>query len=442
MDDVQYTRLKADLNHIQFAGLKGISLGAALSIPIAYSSDRRKHQLLSLILAILSLLLTISYRYDIKNKRGQEKKKVMFFFSHLYSQRKDYLLTMNKVKSLYDNRCEFTGKYLNRKAYQKVTFRALKNAVYIPIWLYQMRKLPCRLTRKLIYLTYLLEAKKWYDFLVKNIKPEKYGALITFFDARLYDNLLVQYFKNHKVATATLQHGHFTATRQGATKRQEIGIAFEGFVSDRFFAWGEYTRFEAMKSGLSSKQILCVGCPKYIGYQKCNTEKAWNVFGIILDGGNTLTYRSNIEMLQIANELAGKKNMKYVIKPHPVSELSVFEAYMDKRYLYKILDKNTTVEEYAKHVNLSLAMGSAVYAELLYMGETVFRYVSEAYTDRYELIQWGRVKNAEELLALMELYHQNPSYVSRRNQIAAHILCEEGDIGENYRNAIIQLVDS
>lgn len=442
MDYVQYGRLKTELNRIQFVGLKGISLGAALSIPIAYSSETKKHQLFYIIRSILSLLFTLSYRYNIKNRSGQETKKVMFYFSHIYSQRKDYILTMNKVKALYDNRCDFTGKYSNKKAYNKITFSAIKDVAYIPIWLYQIRKLSCRLTTKLLFISYMLEAKKWYDYLLKNIKPEKYHALITFFDARLYDNILVQYFKKHKVVTATLQHGHFNATRHGADSRQEIGIAFEGFVSDRFLAWGEYTKFEAMKNGLSSKQIICVGCPKYIGYQKCYTQKESGIFGLVLDGGNTLTYRSNIEMIQIANELARKKNMRYVIKPHPVSDMSVFEAYINKRYLYNMADKNTTVEEYAIAVDFSLAMGSAVYAELLYIGEIAFRYISEASPDRYELIQWGTVKNADDLLALIELYQENPQYIRRMNQIAANILCEEGDIGDNYRNAINHLVES
>ncbi len=439
MDNVRYQKLKTDLNRIPFAGLKGISLGYALSIPIAYSPEEKKQPLLRHILSILSLLMTIGYGCNMKHHRGPEKKKVMFYFSHIYSQRKDYVLTMRKVKALYGNRCDFTGFYLKHK---KITFGSLKYAVYLPIWLWQIRKLSCGLTTRLFFVTYILEAKRWYDYLLKKVEPEKFGALITFFDARLYDNILVQYFKNHRVATATLQHGHFNATRHGANQRQDLGIAFEGFVSNKFLAWGEYTKFEAMKNGLSSKQILCVGCPKYIGYQKCNTRKDARIFGVVLDGGKALTYRSNVEMLQIANELARKKHMKYVIKPHPVSDMSVFEAYIDKRYLHRLLDKNTTVEEYAKTVDFSLAMGSAVYAELLYMDEIAFRYAPKAYRDRYELIQWGAVKNAEELLALIELYRMDPIYVRRMNRIAAKLLCEEGDIKAHYRNAINSLVES
>jgi hypothetical protein len=346
---------------------------------------------------------------------------------------------MNKVCDLYGNRCELIGEYQHCKWNRIVTLQGIKNVVYLPFWFYQIRKSPCEFTGKLTLLYHILESKRWYDYLVKNINPSQYQALVTFFDARLYDNILVQYFKMNHIATATLQHGHFNATKPGAKSRQVIGIAFEGFVSDKIFVWGEYAKFEAMKNGISSDRIQCVGCPKYIGYKKIDKIKANNIFGIILDGGNNLTYQSNIEMIKIANEIAEKKQMKYVIKPHPVSDMSRFEPYIHKDYLYKIIDKSETVEDYARSVDFSMAMGSSVYLELLYIGDIVFRYVSEAYTDRYELIQWGIVKNAEDFL---EQINQNPQYIRQMNQIAADILCEVGNIGENYRNAINDLVKS
>jgi uncharacterized protein with HEPN domain len=134
--------------------------------------------------------------------------------------------------------------------------------------------------------------------------------------------------------------------------------------------------------------------------------------------------------------------MKYVIKPHPISDMSIFDSFIDKDYLYTMIDKSATVEEYSKVVDFSLAMGSSVYAELLYIGEIVFRYVSEDYVDRYELIQWGIVKNSHDFIELIDTYHQNPQFIRRMNQIATKILCEEGNIGDNYRNAINDLVES
>lgn len=441
MDAQQYRRFKKSLNDISFYGMEKLSMGDILSIPVAYLEIGNKYNFVRAMLSILSMSMTVTYEYNIIDTGIERGKKILFFFSHMYASRSDYISIINNVTNLFHNRCNFTGRCVDNRYKRKVSIAGMKNLWLIPIWIFQMRKIPYSINLRLYLIADIFEAKRWFDYSKKTIKPEDYSALITFFDARLYDNILVQCFKQHNIPTATLQHGHFIASKTKARNMHELDLCFEGFISDKMFVWGEYTKNEAIKNGIEPSRIQSVGCPKYIGYKKQDKKHINHLFGIVLDGEGAVNCKSNIEMIKIANEVAKVKAIKYVMKPHPVSDMSVFDEFIDYNYLYRIASKSESVEEYSESIDFSLASGSTVYMELLYLGNYVFRFVCDGAIDFYETIDWGIVKTADDFINLIDIYENNPRYVSEMNKKAADILCEHGDIGENYCKAINELIN-
>lgn len=430
-----YHKLKEGINNIRFFAFGNILLGDALTIDIPCFFKKGKGTLrekLKFFLSFISMSISSKYEYSF-NKSGESKdEELLFYFSHIYESRKDYLDSFDKIKSIFSSRTELTGKTTGRK----VKFRNLKLLALAPVWMFQLSKLDCSLQIKICILHGLFPLKAWYDFVCQDVDPKNYSTLIVFFDARSYDNIIVQYFKSNNIRTATLQHGHFNAASRIV---DNTNIAFEGFISDIFLMWGEYSKNEAIKSGIDPKRIKTVGCPKYIGLDQKLTRNQTYLFGLVLDGEGRENLKTNIEMIRIANEFAKEKNMKCVIKPHPVSDISVFEDYIDEKYLFRITAKDESVVEYAETVDFSIVMGSSVYSELLYLGAVAFRFISRNAPDRYDGIDWGVVRNLDNLVSLYELYNTEPENVYEKIRKTANYLFEPGDAALNYQNAIEEL---
>ncbi len=132
--------------------------------------------------------------------------------------------------------------------------------------------------------------------------------------------------------------------------------------------------------------------------------------------------------------------MRYVIKPHPRTDISIFSQYISHDVLERICDKSESVETFANSVAFSIVMGSSVYAELLYIRADVFRYVFKECIDRYKEIDWGIFETAEELLRLIDIMSEKPDYFAHMNKEVSSMLSETGDIENNYRIAIEEMI--
>ncbi|MGS0973000.1 MAG: hypothetical protein ACVCEJ_07195 [Candidatus Izemoplasmataceae bacterium] len=439
MNIEKFYKIKQILNEINFFGYKNILLGDALTIQIRdlYIKKFNAIETLRTLLSFIALTITKTYDSSINEIADDKSKTILFYSSHSFELRKDHTDSMEKVKSIFITRSDLIGKKINRR----LELRNLKLLVYLPIWIFQLSRLSCSFQLKIKIILDLSNAKLWYDFISKEIDPQKYSALIVHCDARTFDNILVQYLKLSNVPTATLQHGHFTAPPYNNMNIKELSTMFEGFVSDRFFVWGEYTKNEAIKNGVTEERIKIVGCPKYINYHHEKLDEIdTGTFGIVLDGGGEKTLKSNIEMINVSNQIAAVKNLKYVIKPHPVSDITIYEEYINKRYLSRVAPKDESVEEYAKTIDFSIAKGSSVYSELIFLEKIVYRFVSDDEIDRYKEISWGYFSDFEGLCSLIDLYESKRNYIYKLTLESKKYLFASGDVTMNYKNAINELI--
>jgi hypothetical protein len=180
-----------------------------------------------------------------------------------------------------------TGKELSgfrrRIVWGRTSFRCL---CYISVWRKLLGK--CGLTGDMLeyFILKLVTGYTWLSVLRRNkALLMKCAAIITFFDAEETENLLVQYAVQLKIPTATLQHGHYSYDVQTGGDKTKYNFAFEGFVSDEFWGWGQYFKDEALAAGIPEDRIKLVGCPYNIGYSAEENDSAVSVIGVLLDGG-------------------------------------------------------------------------------------------------------------------------------------------------------------
>ena len=87
---------------------------------------------------------------------------------------------------------------------------------------------------------------------------------------------------------------------------------------------------------------------------------------------NHIYFRNyNIRLIEAANFVAEKNNMKYYVKFHPSLDLSSYDDYLDQRYAIKV-PIETTVAEYSKMVDFSILSHSTVYVELIFFKSKVY----------------------------------------------------------------------
>jgi hypothetical protein len=86
-------------------------------------------------------------------------------------------------------------------------------------------------------------------------------------------------------------------------------------------------------------------------------------------------------------------------------------------------------------------MGSSVYAELLYMNTTTFRFVPDGSIDLYKRLHQGTFCDEVGLVRLLDEMKTNKEDILKVCSENKAFLFAPGNIAENYRIAIQNLVD-
>jgi hypothetical protein len=425
-----YRTIIKKLNEIRFWGLKDYALGSVLTVPV---SDILSSYSINTKFIIKRLILAMFFRQFEYNKVISPESKILFLFSQSYVGGGNYHKKLfNNVANLLLHKDTIVAKKIRRV----FDLSGLILLIYLPIWLFQMWKInEINFMDKIFLLSFLLESKKW--ILNQNFKvfSQKYKLLVTFCDVHLADNIMAQRFKKAGITTATLQHGWYRETLHDADTFSNIELGFEGFISDKFLAWGEYIKSSAIRSGINPKSVICLGHPKFIGFQGIIKKKTKNKFGLILGRSVLHCQRENRELISIANQVSQKYGFKYIVKYHPSDsddELREYDSLINPEYMFLRSDKDLSVDRFGEDVEFSIIGSSSVFADLLYMGEIIFRYTRV--NDDYDKLDWGKFINQTELFNLIDTFFQNKDDFRGKAREIGWLLCGKGNIVDNYRN--------
>lgn len=258
--------------------------------------------------------------------------------------------------------------------------RTIDNMCYACFWL-KVLKGNYRFVQLLHIIRMLILFKDIEHEFNKLIPLSQYHLFVVLYDAETVQNFMSQFIQLHGCKVATLQHGIMISKRRGLEHILDFaGIEFESFVSNYFLAWNDFTREEAIKSGIPSEKIEVLGVVKCLGKNIIKPNTVEKKIGVILDG--ICNEKNNIPMLKIVNNYAHEYGYVYTVRYHPNFKGSEYSDYIDCT-IGRICPKNVTLDDFIADSSFIVLSNSTVLFELEYHDFPFVRYSSHDLTDKY-----------------------------------------------------------
>lgn len=346
-----YSENIRSLNKIRFKGLEKFQCGYTLAEVNGFIVLKKRESLILLMKKFLFLIFFHNQGFVFHRHNSS-----ILFYGHY--ERPDNREIMTKIATT-TSICDWCEPIVKKR---KLTLKKLHHIRLCCFWFTQMSSLQGSMISKMMYITRLLSAKVFLEAFKESCQPQKYKLLVTLADFQLQANIVTQYFSLHNVATATLQDGNPIKKPKYISAPQQFMPAFNALVSDYYLAWGEYYKEVAVSWSVDIDKIVCLGMPKYISK---TTKPILNIkstlFAVLLDNDSNIV--DNYNLIQDAEYIAEKMNLKYVIRLHPASDIRHYEKYQKNIYCCSICEKNKTVSEFLENKAFAVGCSSAVLIE-------------------------------------------------------------------------------
>lgn len=413
-------KLKKELDQIPFKKFENYKNGTANAVFIQLIDEKKTF--LQVIKRLISQVIFSAPEYILHKK---EKDCIIFFFSQSYASRKDHYHTFEKIVTEMEDSATYI---IDQPKHKQLNRGAMQNLGDVICWLRQMRKMDLCYLNKLQLVANLLEAKNFINRMEKEIDITDYTSLVTFCDAHLIDNYFTQYCSQKGLITATLQHGSYKASSHNENL---FNAGFEGFISDYFLAWGEYTKKHAIESGIKAQKVICLGVPQYINMiENYEIKKTKNCFCVILDADNY--EKDNDQMIKIADQFAEKVNLKYRIKAHPPTINKDYSTMTNSNNMLGYVPIYSTIEELIGKYDFYIISNSSVLTELIYLNQIVFHKTPEFCKNNYEDLKLISFETKDELFCLYNGYMNDSAMIKNNTNILFRYLCATRDIKNSY----------
>ena len=272
----------------------------------------------------------------------------------------------NQLFGQISSACEFEKKVIDHKYAPSFNIKGLVSGATNIRMLFQL--LPTRnfrLWESLYLYTSYIRCLQFIDC----FSSAKIKNLVVFGDMQQLDNCLVQYLKQKRCITATLQHGLYLDTTDDPSNINYVN--FMNIVSEYFLSWGDATKSLVEKYSKAKVNIVGKPLPPLEPVQAANAEKKF--FAILFD---TSVYKSqNKLLLAIANEVEKKLSITALFCLHPDNDPE--EYGIDKS---RFLDRNRIGA-----AEFIIGHSTTFLIELMCLGKQVFRMRSE--------IRWHEVSD-------------------------------------------------
>lgn len=396
-------KISEGIKNIQFHGLikydfaKGFNLiSEADELQISTSSFYKR--LKNGFHYILNICKTVLCPLFIANSNLKNHGKIIFLLAppDVQKRRKDIARLFNDVSNL-TNSCDQLS-FTYHSWHEFSIYRSLYLFYLVIYWLIQL--IPSKLSpRKKIRV--IFELTQLYDFqlTLKRLNISHYNLALVFYDANLYNNFFVQFFKYKGCKTATLQHGVMVAARPNVKDNLDFkGIEFTGSISDYFLAWNEFTKREAIKGGIPNNKIKILGVAKCIGQQPYHqTDNKKNCLGVLLDG--IYSNSNNERLIRIINKYSLRTGIRYILKYHPAYKGDEFKSLMNENG--STLPINSSLRELIECSDGIIVANSTALFELAYLNIRFYRFRAEPTIDKFRDLMIPMFSTEEELINLL-----------------------------------------
>lgn len=312
-------------------------------------------------------------RFCLEYKYGNNK---ILYVDRFVNLRNDWRHMIDNLMATFGGKCD----RLIWKRSRKVSFNRMIRNIYTCCQLISLKK-EYNLIEWISALYVLLEIKDVEDEFDRKIEIMKYNLVFCYFDADPFQNFMIQYSKKHGCKTATLQHGVILSPRAEISNNPDFcGYEFEGFVSDYFLLWNDFTKREAIKYGIESQKLLVLGVAKCIGMSSIKYSKDNKTIGVFLDG--IFEEHNNIPLIQITQDWAKKNNYTCLFRYHPDYKTTEHLNYLDLS-VSEICPKTNTIYEFIEKTAFCVVANSTVLFELEYFCIPFIRFSSNDNLDKY-----------------------------------------------------------
>lgn len=289
------------------------------------------------------------------------------------------------------------GKYDFVNCEKTATFkfwRTFKLISYQFTWIITLLKEGYSIKQVITILPLLIEIWDKTRLLNQNVKLSKYKLCVLFYDANCIDNYFSQIFQNEGVITTTLQHGVIISERKEIQGNPDFcGIEFKNFVSSYFLVWNEFTKREAIHSGIAAERIKVLGVIKCINSMIIKQKKN-GVIGLLLDG--EFEAENNISLIDIVGRFAYKYGYKVYLRFHPRMNNSTYENLYDKT-IFSVCEKNIPLTNFVSQTEFCIVANSTAFIEMVCWGASIYRYSSRNLKDKFLDMDFPSFNSFDEL---------------------------------------------
>ncbi|MEQ6356839.1 hypothetical protein ABNX05_19605 [Lysinibacillus sp. M3] len=238
---------------------------------------------------------------------------------------------------------------------------------------------------------WLLSFTKYFilliDFAYEFFENNKYKIYISGFSNNSEENVFVQVANQLNIVTFNLQHGTY-----GKTEEFELvpySHIYKYPKAKYSLLWGNYWKEVLRDVILDDSQLISVGNP-IMNYKKNDRLKLKNsktklinknVFLICFYGPSQGEVSINQQMLDFADEIAVKYNMKYIAKMHPENKVLPEEFSFNEENCIEFIKDNRNIHDLFNKVDFIICCSSTVIHEAVYYYIPVFVFNAHAATN-------------------------------------------------------------
>lgn len=347
---------------------------------------------------LLKMLFSPVFKDDYKLYGCNNDKKVLFLWGSSYMERQDHYEKFKKVVSCCNN-------YSLLKAEKIINFKNIFGMWRVLVWLWKYRKadINSNLKKYIVFLMYDQYCKlNKIKRVVENDNSIKLG--VCWCDVLLSDYLFVKYLQQKGIKTATLQHGMFDPDEY------LYKLAYINSSSDYFLCWNKLTKDKAVALGGEENKYVVVGAPQFIdtdNYDNCTITNN-GVFGVALS--SYLDEYDNIQLLNNADEIVKKYNLKCIVRLHPSLKKEEYSKYFVNDNI--IVDNEKNFELYMDKCDFLLIANSGIYFNIIKNMKPFFQYDSGK-NKLYKDVKWNKYTSLDELLLLYDRYIKDYTYMEQ-----------------------------
>lgn len=407
--------IKEELKKVTLKGFEGYNLAKVFHIPSEV--DRlypKRSNLLKESVKLFLICFSDGTSYEVTQNIGTS----LFLFAH-NTRRKDVLEMFRNVSS-----CALNPSLIVRQKRRNLQFvQTIRYFYLLLVWSRQLFLTQLSTIQKIIVLNVLIDLYRVRK-VIQKVDVAGLKLFVSFFDASPIYGYATQYFMQRGLKTATLQHG-VVLSKRCIDNVDLLGMELENSIADYYLAWNKMTYKEALKAGKLEEQIKILGVAKCMDVMTINVRhECEKVFGVILDGVDTEF--NNSKLIALANEIADKMNLNYVIKYHPNYKGNEYNMYTNNRCV-EVFKDSSTLESYLKVVAFTILASSTVLIELVFRGHLVFHLLNQEQSEyaKYRDIPHMQITDYGTFAQKMQHYEKDYALLSAE-------LCSIKDVKAEY----------